>query len=75
MFRTVSGKTVAFTDASTNMSPPACNPIWSWNFGDGAGSSSQKDPTYTFQANKTYQVQLTVSNVIGSSTITKDVKP
>lgn len=46
--------TVSFTDASTNAV------AWSWSFGDGAVSSSQ-NPSNTFGANGTYNVELIVT--------------
>ena len=55
---------VAFTDQSTN-SPTT----WSWNFGDGTGSTIQH-PSHTFSAG-TYKVTLTVSNAGGSDIETK----
>jgi len=57
----------AFTDSSTNMANAACNPIWSWNFGDGAGASSNKNPTYKFTKKGDYTVSLVVSNTAGTS--------
>jgi len=53
---------VAFTDLSLN-EPTS----WSWNFGDG-GSSILENPTHTYAANGTYDVCLTATNVMGSST-------
>ncbi len=53
--------TVSFTDLSLN-EPTS----WSWNFGDG-GSSTLENPTYTYAANGTYDVCLTVTNIMGSS--------
>jgi PKD repeat protein len=50
---------VCFTDQSTG------NPIsWSWNFGDGAGSTAQ-NPCHTYQTPGTYTVSLTVDNLPG----------
>jgi PKD repeat protein len=45
--------------------------VWSWNFADGAGSSSTstlQNPIHTYQAQGTYSVTLVVSNSGGSST-------
>ena len=53
----------------TNMTP-ACDPIWSWNFGDGSGVSSAQNPTYVYGTSNTnpgYTVTLSVSNTAGSS--------
>ena len=54
--------TVNFTDQSTN------NPTsWQWNFGDG-GTSTQKNPSHTYNSAGTYTVELLVSNGYGSDT-------
>lgn len=57
-----------FTDTSSNMSNPVCNPIWSWNFGDGAGTSSLPNPSKTYSSRGVYTVTLAVSNTEGEST-------
>jgi PKD repeat protein len=62
-----------FTDLSLNMHNPACNPIWSWNFGDGSGASSAQHPTHIFTKRDTYTVTLVVSNDAGSSQFERDV--
>lgn len=51
-----------FTDVSTN-EPTS----WAWDFGDG-GSSSDQNPTYTFQMTGDFTVCLTASNAFGSNT-------
>ena len=57
--------TVNFTDLSSN------NPTsWSWDFGDG-GTSSEQNPTHTYNSPGTYTVSLTASNAYGSDTNTK----
>ena len=53
---------VRFTDLSTG-SPDK----WSWNFGDGTGSSG-KDPVHLYIEPGDYSVSLTVSNQFGSNT-------
>lgn len=65
---TQSGLAVLFTDASTG-SPTS----YSWHFGDG-GTSSEKNPQYTYKAAGTYTVTLEVSNSGGSSTKSKFVE-
>ena len=57
---------VQFTDRSqgTNLS-------YSWDFGDGT-TSTAKDPKHTYTAEGNYTVKLTVSNVYGTNTATKD---
>ncbi len=57
---------VNFTDLSTN------NPTsWSWNFGDGVGTSTQQNPSYTYDSPGTYTVSLMATNAYGSDTETK----
>lgn len=57
--------TVSFTDLSTN-SPTS----WSWDFGDG-GTSTEQNPTHTYDTAGTYTVSLTASNACGSDIETK----
>jgi Flp pilus assembly protein TadG len=59
--------TFRFTDTSANMANPGCSPIWSWNFGDGAGGSSQQNATKEYSARGRYTVTLAVSNSEGIS--------
>jgi len=56
---------VNFTDQSTN-SPTS----WSWDFGDG-GTSTQQNPSYTYNTAGTYTVTLISTNSCGSDTATK----
>ena len=57
--------TVQFTDNSTG------NPTsWSWTFGDG-GTSTEKEPGYTYDNPGKYTVSLTATNQFGSDTETK----
>jgi PKD repeat protein len=44
--------------------------VWNWNFGDGS-TSSQPNPTHTFQKPGLYTVSLTVSGPGGSDTLTR----
>ncbi|MDD3135788.1 MAG: DUF2341 domain-containing protein, partial [Methanoregula sp.] len=58
--------TVRFTDTST------INPTsWSWDFGDGTNSNEQ-NPVHTYTNVGNYTVNLTVSNIYGTNTLTKD---
>jgi PKD repeat protein len=57
--------TVAFSDRSTGL-PRS----WTWDFGDGTGSTSQ-NPSHTYNTAGTYTVTLTASNAAGSDTETK----
>ena len=53
---------VNFTDQSTNI-PTS----WLWDFGDG-GTSTQPNPSHTFNNEGTYTVSLTATNQYGSNT-------
>jgi len=53
--------TVSFTDLSTE-SPT----LWSWDFGDGVGTSTVQNPSYIYDAAGTYTVSLTATNAYGS---------
>jgi PKD repeat protein len=54
---------VDFTDASTSVAGIAS---WSWDFGDG-GSSADQNPSYSYAAEGTFTVCLTVTDVNGCS--------
>ncbi len=56
---------VTFTDLSSNASG------WAWSFGDTKTSTSQ-NPVHTYKTAGTYDVQLTASNINGSSPVTKN---
>ena len=52
--------TVEFDDDSTCGSEGECSvDYWSWNFGDGNGSS-ERNPTHTYASPGTYKVSLTI---------------
>ncbi len=57
--------TVYFADLSTN--DPT---TWSWDFGDG-GTSSDPNPSHTYETIGTYTVTLAVGNAFGADTETK----
>jgi PKD repeat protein len=57
--------TVQFKDVSTN-TPTA----WEWDFGDGK-SSTEQNPTHTYETLGAYTVKLTASNYGGSNSTTK----
>jgi PKD repeat protein len=54
---------VQFTDLSTE------NPsVWGWNFGD-TGTSSDRNPVHTYNANGSYTVTLTARSASGADTV------
>jgi len=57
--------TVTFTDTSTGTPTK-----WKWNFGDGT-TSTQQNPIHKYSKAGTYTVNLTVTNIVGSNTVTK----
>ncbi len=57
--------TVRFNDTST-LSPVS----WYWEFGDG-GTSTEQNPIHTYTATGSYTVNLTATNIIGTSTSSK----
>jgi len=57
--------TVSFTDASTGSITD-----WSWDFGDTA-TSTEQNPSHTYNAAGTYTVSLTATGALGSDTETK----
>jgi PKD repeat protein len=64
-----SGLTVLFTDASTGGMPAS----WSWDFGDGATSTS-RNPSHTYANAGSFAVTLTVANSGGQSVKSKFVQ-
>lgn len=62
-----SGLEATFTDASF------FGESYLWDFGDGIGTSTEKNPTYTYAEEGTYTVKLTVSNADGSDEVLKDL--
>jgi len=58
---------VSFSNSSSNAT------TYSWDFGDGSGTSPLENPTYTYTANGTYNVCLTASNATSSDETCKDV--
>jgi PKD repeat protein len=62
-----SGAPTQFTDNTPN--PFDSNlASWQWNFGDGTGSSTARNPQYTFQNAGDYSVSLTATTNFGCST-------
>jgi PKD repeat protein len=68
------GQPVSFTDNST-----AGANTWSWNFGVNQGTSTEQNPTYTYNTAGTYTVQLasqnTASGCSGSTSASITVQP
>lgn len=60
------GLSVAFTDQSTDGTSQLIV-AWSWIFGDGAGSSTEQNPTYEYKAPGTYTVSLVVTDASGTN--------
>ena len=52
-----------FTDGSTI--PSGAIASWSWDFGDGVGTSIQQNPSYQYTAAGTYQVKLVLESALG----------
>jgi PKD repeat protein len=47
---------------------------WIWDFGDTSGSVAIQNPSYTYVAEGSYEVTLTVTHINGESgTVTKTV--
>jgi PKD repeat protein len=57
----INGLQVVFTDTSSPASGLSLQ-AWSWNFGDGIGTSTTESPTYNFTQAGTYNVELTVTD-------------
>ncbi len=55
---------VQFTESTNDSSITS----WQWNFGDGTGNATTKNPAHTYNSYGTYAVTLTVTNDGGSST-------
>jgi PKD repeat protein len=59
--------TISFTDNSINI-PQS----WLWSFGDGTTSTLQ-NPTHSYSSNGVYNVQLIVTNTLGSDSMTQQI--
>lgn len=52
----------------------AFDPIsWAWDFGDDKGTSTEQNPSYTYDSLGSYQVTLIATNASGSDTTSKTV--
>lgn len=64
----VNGLTVNFIDNSDNY--PS---VWSWDYGDASTLDSIPNPIHTYSTAGTYNVTLTVSNIKGDTSVTKQL--
>jgi len=64
---TISVLTASFTNNSSN------SISYSWDFGDGTGSSNDPNPSHEYAADGTYTVVLTATNNCGANTFTQNV--
>lgn len=64
---TAVGNVVTFVDASVNAI------AWSWDFGDGTGTSTVQHPEYTYATPGSYEVTLTASNSTKNDEVTNTV--
>jgi PKD repeat protein len=55
-----------FTDLSQSSTDQIAT--WAWDFGDGIGTSSVQNPSYTYQSEGTYWVKLTITTQDGLGT-------
>ncbi len=58
---------VDFTDQSLDGGSPITS--WAWSFGDG-GTSTEQNPSHTYTAVGSYSVSLTVTNAVGTASVT-----
>ena len=66
------GDFAAFTDISTLSTGSIAS--WSWNFGDGVGTSTLQNPGYQYASPGSYSVLLEVQTALGCiDSIRKDV--
>jgi PKD repeat protein len=63
------GQPMVFTNQTSGSEPMT----YAWDFGDSVGTSSDRDPTYTYTGIGTYTVTLDATNSLGSDTITHTV--
>ena len=66
------GLDCSFTDQSTDADGDNTIGQWSWDFGDNSGTSTARNPSYTYAAAGGYTVTLTVTDDGGKSGTTTD---
>jgi PKD repeat protein len=59
------GEPMVFVNETTGTEPIE----YEWDFGDGTGTSTEVNPSYTYQAVGTYVVTLTATNELGSDSV------
>jgi gliding motility-associated-like protein len=66
-------RTINFSDNSTVASGTVSK--WTWNFGDGSGTSTQQSPSYIYNSTGPFNVSLQVESGKGcvSTTVTKQI--
>lgn len=64
---TTADLTATFSNTSTNATS------YTWDFGDGTGTSNDENPVYTYSESGTYVVKLTATNDDGSDEVTSEV--
>lgn len=67
----LAGGTVTFNSTATDADDDTLT--YTWAFGDDVGNSTLADPEYTYTANGTYTVTLTVSDGTDTATWTDDI--
>jgi PKD repeat protein len=60
------GQPVIFTNRTAGAEPM----VYNWNFGDGVGTSTETNPSYTYADIGTYTVTLIATNTLGMDSIT-----
>ena len=63
------GGTLSFADQTVGATPLT----YQWDFGDGEGTSTDSHPTYRYQSAGTFTVTLTVTNSLGTDSISHPV--
>jgi PKD repeat protein len=63
------GDSMIFTNQTTGTVPLS----YSWNFGDGLGTSTAVDPTYTYLSIGTFTVTLVATNSVGVDSVSHPV--